>query len=90
MNRIRYSDKIRWLEQRRFQASLLSVPAEGDPWERGCMDEEERKSAPRRGERKDLFTDYLKIITKQAEGRIRFLHLTNFSELPSLKKINMN
>ena len=57
------------------------------------MDEEERKSAPRRGERtarKDLFKDYFKIITKQAEGRIPFLQLTNFSELPSLKKINMN
>ena len=86
-------NRIRWLEQPRSQASLLSVPAEGDPWERGCMDEEERKSAPRRGERtarKDLFKDYFKIITKQAEGRIPLLQLTNFSELPSLKKINMN
>ena len=80
-------------EQTRSQGSLLSVPAEGDPWERGCVDEEERKSAPRRGERKarkDLLTDCFKIITKQAEGRIPFLQLTNFSELPSLKKINMN
>ena len=86
-------NRIRWLEQPRSQASLLSVPAEGDPWKRGCMDEEERKSAPRRGERtarKDLFKDYFKIITKQAEGRIPFLQLTNFSELSSLKKINMN
>ena len=86
-------NRIRWLEQPRSQASLLSVPAEGDPWKRGCMNEEERKSAPRRGERtarKDLFKDYFKIITKQAEGRIPFLQLTNFSELPSLKKINMN
>ena len=86
-------NRIRWLEQPRSQASLLSVPAEGDPWKPGCMDEEERKSAPRRGERtarKDLFKDYFKIITKQAEGRIPFLQLTNFSELPSLKKINMN
>ena len=86
-------NRIRWLEQPRSQASLLSVPAEGDPWERGCMDEEERKSATRRGERKarkGFFTDYFKIITKQAEGRIPFLQLTNFSELPSLKKINMN
>ena len=86
-------NRIRWLEQPRSQASLLSVPAEGDPWKRGCMDEEERKSAPRRGERtarKDLFKDYFKIITKQAEGRIPFLQLTNFSELPSLRKVNMN
>ena len=86
-------NRIRWLEQPRSQASLLSVPAEGDPWERGCVDEEERKSARRRGERKarkDFFTDHFKIITKQAEGRIPFLQLTNFSELPSLKKINLN
>ena len=86
-------NRIRWLEQPRSQASLLSVPAEGDPWERGCMDEEERKSARRRGERKarkGFFTDYFKIITKQAEERIPFLQLTNFSELHSLKKINMN
>ena len=86
-------NRIRWLEQPRPQASLLSVPAEGNPWERGCMDEEELKSATRRGERKarkDLFTDYFNIITKQAEGRISFLQLINFSELPSLKKINMN
>ena len=27
-------------EQTRSQGSLLSVPAEGDPWERGCVDEE--------------------------------------------------
>ena len=86
-------NRIRWLEQPRSQASLLSVPAEGDPWERGCVDEEERKSATRRGERKarkGFFTDHFKIITKQAEGRIPFLQLTNFSELPSLKKINLN
>ena len=80
-------------EQTRTQGSLLSVPTEGDPWERGCMNEEERKSATRRGERKarkDLFTDYFKIVTKQTEGRIPFLQLTNFSELSSLKKININ
>ena len=80
-------------EQTRSQGSLLSVPAEGDPWERGCVGVEERKSAPRRGERKarkDLLTDCFKIITKQAEGRIPFLQLTNFSELPSLKKVNLN
>ena len=67
-------------EQTRSQGSLLSVPSEGDPWERGCVDEEERKSAPRRGERKarkELFTDYFRIITKLAERRIPFLQLTN-------------